>query len=1076
MNQIFKNYLKLLNLLCFTLLHLTSTAYTECSTKLSNYQIEHMNLTQEERSNINVDQAINGIINIPVIPHILKPDSTSQNNSYITPEELNIVFQHLNDAFSEAGFVFNACSPNYITYTKPIRYSIHPTSNEFFIANETAQPRALNIYFTPDAVRGSGESVCGWASFPGEYYQSGKNWIVIRNDCAINGSTIIHEVGHYFNLYHTHQNENARLGITEQELADTSNCGDGVGDELCDTPAEPYRGGNGINGIVNEECLILCEYKDINDNLYIPGLDNQQNNSIDGTNYNYMSYAPYECRNHFTEEQINRMKVSYLIDRNYLSTICPDFIPNQNECDAAKDLKVLYKLYASINGPTPETWEGVTFSDEGCVTHIDLDGSNLSEENKLTGSLPVEIEDLWHLETLILSNNNICGTIPANLGNLKKLQWLDLSGNQITGSIPPEFENLTDLSYLNLSDNSMCGYIPYQLSDLPNLTHLLLADNPFTGCLHPSVQNLCTQKVTDNFCNNLNTCTNCNEDDWLAIKHIYNNMDGINSPKMSDYIHGYFNSNLNSPPQDCDLSSIKFLHLNDYGRVKAIQLGSYELSGSIPSTISMLSDLKTLVLDNNLITGKVPESLSELNNLEAVNLWENPIDTCLPVSLTKLCGQAGIGMFDNWSFDFYNNFCDGKGGYCEPVDDYVMPGDFNNDKKVTNTDFLYWKTANGTSNGIVREDANTTWLPQFCNDWNGTSLKGVNHKHQDANGDGKIDEADLQVFYLNLGKGTENGELFNANLPNTSNANVNLELTGDGQNGFFVKINDVENVQMLVFTIGLSNQSYNNVAFDYAGITNKPILEDIQWIDEANHIEVTLEWHPDFPPPTNEDPFGRINVKVDDETGGSNAFLRVDNINILSNNAITVADGLDYAFDNTETDNVFCVNDQVIQGPRDISDTYNAANSIVSPPQDAQGNYGETYINGCTNITFNAGNFIVLNPGFKNQHGTVFCAQIKPCITNKMNNPFIEQSELSIYPNPTKNQATIAFDLAKPGAVSLNITDITGKQITNLINNITKEKGKHNIAYNTGNLPTGVYYCTLKHHETISTQKLIVVK
>ena len=84
---------------------------------------------------------------------------------------------------------------------------------------------ASSIYFTDYVESSTGGSLCGYAYYPG-----GADVILMKNSCATNGSTLPHEVGHFFSLRHTHGPSNL---LTTTELVDGSNC-DTDGDEICD--------------------------------------------------------------------------------------------------------------------------------------------------------------------------------------------------------------------------------------------------------------------------------------------------------------------------------------------------------------------------------------------------------------------------------------------------------------------------------------------------------------------------------------------------------------------------------------------------------------------------------------------------------------------------------------------------------------------------------------------------------------------------------------------------------------------------------------------------------------------------
>ena len=148
-------------------------------------------------------------------------------------------------------------------------------------------------------------------------------------------------------------------------------------------------------------------------------------------------------------------------------------------------------------------WYGVSADkDTGRVVGLDL------YYNSLRGKLPAGMEDLIHLERLVLSSNGLTGSlprelgklsnlkeviiggngqlggpIPSELGNLSNLEKLHLAGNDLSGSIPTELGKLGNLRMLSLHSNSLTGSIPVELVNLRNLEELYLAGNNLTGCI-----------------------------------------------------------------------------------------------------------------------------------------------------------------------------------------------------------------------------------------------------------------------------------------------------------------------------------------------------------------------------------------------------------------------------------------------------------------------------------------------------------------------------------------------------------------------------------------------------------------
>ena len=110
--------------------------------------------------------------------------------------------------------------------------------------------------------------------------------------------------------------------------------------------------------------------------------------------------------------------------------------------------------------------------------------------NRLTGSIPPELEQLDRLQSLDLNHNQLMGSIPPELGQLDHLQVLDLSFNRLTGTIPPELGQLDRLEWLSLDHNRLTGTIPPELGQLAHLQVLDLGFNRLTGCIPMSLEHL----------------------------------------------------------------------------------------------------------------------------------------------------------------------------------------------------------------------------------------------------------------------------------------------------------------------------------------------------------------------------------------------------------------------------------------------------------------------------------------------------------------------------------------------------------------------------------------------------------
>ncbi len=278
---------------------------------------------------------------VPIQIHIIGgANGVFAIDSSIVLEELEIV----NEAFADINIKLVQCrsinfiySNSYLTFIKgtdEILCDIHDVTG------------VINIYFPPKVERQDGETICGYA-----YNFDIEKRVFVSKDCADNGSTFTHEMGHSFSLVHTHTTVNG------PELADGSNCSN-AGDLLCDTPADPRLNGDNVDN----NCIYIGTEVDEHQNPYYPDPSN------------IMSYAPKVCRTMFSLEQLTQMESYYVVEGGILSCAgAPTSVGNIGD-------QVLVKVF-----PNPSQQ---SFFVEGLTGNAQLDIFNI--DGKLLFSQDIE--------------------------------------------------------------------------------------------------------------------------------------------------------------------------------------------------------------------------------------------------------------------------------------------------------------------------------------------------------------------------------------------------------------------------------------------------------------------------------------------------------------------------------------------------------------------------------------------------------------------------------------------------------------------------------------------------------------
>jgi hypothetical protein len=83
--------------------------------------------------------------------------------------------------------------------------------------------------------------------------------------------------------------------------------------------------------------------------------------------------------------------------------------------------------------------------------------------------------------------------------------------------------------------------------------------------------------------------------------------------------------------------------------------------------------------------------------------------------------------------------------------------------------------------------------------------------------------------------------------------------------------------------------------------------------------------------------------------------------------------------------------------------------------------------------------------------------------------------ESSSFPNPFNPMTTISFDLDHPGMVRLKVFDITGREVSSLVEE-SMTAGTHAVTFDGAGLASGIYFYSLQCGERKLTKKMVLIR
>ena len=79
------------------------------------------------------------------------------------------------------------------------------------------------------------------------------------------------------------------------------------------------------------------------------------------------------------------------------------------------------------------------------------------------------------------------------------------------------------------------------------------------------------------------------------------------------------------------------------------------------------------------------------------------------------------------------------------------------------------------------------------------------------------------------------------------------------------------------------------------------------------------------------------------------------------------------------------------------------------------------------------------------------------------------------YPNPFNPSTTIKYQIPQSGLVTIKVYNLLGKEVKTLVNQYQNTES-HEVKFNAGNLPSGIYFYRLETSRYSKTKKLLLVK
>ena len=296
----------------------------------------------------------------------------------------------------------------------------------------------------------------------------------------------------------------------------------------------------------------------------------------------------------------------------WLSELISHDVEFSNHCNKT-DRRVLARLYEIAQG---SNWH---------------QGDNwLDETSTLESWFGVRTDDIGRVIELNLSNNGLVGTIPFNLGELRHLQTLRLQGNDLSGRLPLSLIRLA-LEEFSFDSTDLC--VPVE----PEFLHWFANLNTIPSS-NMSCSELGDRLILEVLYSSLNGRFWTRRTNWLTdapLAHWY----GVRTNEEGRVTEISFYNN--------ELKGEIPLELTKLDRLRLLRIQSDEIHGEIPAEIRSLEELTHLTLRSTFLTGSIPSELGDLKKLTSLDLANNQLYGPIPSEIGKLEKLRYLGLENN---------------------------------------------------------------------------------------------------------------------------------------------------------------------------------------------------------------------------------------------------------------------------------------------------------------------------------------------------------------------------------------------------------------------------------------------